>query len=161
MFDFPFTGLSIRLQSDNLLFVTQSTNVKPTLKVDEIRLVVQFAVLQESLVRRIEQRLAQSNIQLVFWDYLFKSYALEQGRIENSINISLRDNYIDELVCFIHPNEVILGSYGSNYQLLTPHKLVHAYLSGGPLDLKIPSLPGKATPKSNLKHITSFKPQPS
>ena len=133
-------GLTLRLNDDYSLFTTSESNIKPTLKVDEIRLVCQFVLLKETLVNRIESSLARRNIQISFMQFVQKKFAINQGLLETSIDVSLRDNFTDLIFVFFQSDACELGSFETNAQLMSTHGISHSYLEGA-VGVKIPVLP--------------------
>ena len=132
----------MNLENDAKLFTTQTTDCRPKMIIDEIRLLVMFALVKESIVSRLEASLARSAFNLPFHTYVQKSYAVESGRIEDHISCSLRDGNFDTLIVFFHSNnQELLGLYSKNYQKLSNPKLLNAHLEG-PLGVRFPTLPG-------------------
>lgn len=133
-------GLTVRFNDDYTLFTTSERNIKPTLKIDEIRLVCQFVLLKEPLINRIESSLARKNIQISFLQFVQKKFAINQGLLETSIDISLRDNFSDLILVFLQTDACELGSYKTNTQLMTTQGISHSYLEGA-VGVRLPSLP--------------------
>ena len=129
------------LESDEKLFTTK-TSCKPKMVIDEIRVLCQFALLRDSIVNKLEAALARKALNIPFFMYVQKSFAIEVGRLESTINVSLRDGNFDTLIVFLHTNSNLLGTYDSNYQKLENHGVTNAFLQG-PLGLKYPVLIGK------------------
>ena len=70
-----------------------------------------------------------------------KSFAVPVGSMEYNFDVSLKDNdCYDMVIATFHKNDSLLGSYNTNYQLLTRHKVVQSYLTG-PIGIQIPALP--------------------
>ena len=82
-------SFSIRLNDDVKLFVT-STDCKPKLIVHSIKLICQFAILDQSLITRIEAKMISKSLQLPFFYHQMKTFAIEKGRLECLIDVSLR-----------------------------------------------------------------------
>ena len=94
---FFFLGLTVRLVEDVKLFTTQ-TACRPRLVVDKIRVVAQFALLQQSLCNRIEAAMLRSPLHIPFFGWVMKSFAVAVGSMEQSFDISLKDNSFDMVI---------------------------------------------------------------
>jgi hypothetical protein len=82
-------SFAVRLNDDQKLFVT-STTCQPKLVVHSIKLICQFAILDQSLISRIEAKMVKRSLQIPFFYHHLKSFAIETGRIETYLDISLR-----------------------------------------------------------------------
>lgn len=99
-------GLRIYLTSYEKYFTTSSKKPhRPTFKIIDAKLLVEFILLKPNLLRAMESRLAKSFLQINFLAKFVKSYSLEQGILERRISISTRDP-VSNILLFIQPNTV-------------------------------------------------------
>ena len=98
-------------------------------------------LLTDTLVSRLEHRIASRNLQIPLEVTVCKSFAISTGRLEESLDLSLRDNYAHFLYILFYENQDALGDYRSCYLKFTNPNISNIYLSAG-LDIKLPSVPG-------------------
>ena len=82
----------------------------------------------------------RSPLHIPFFGWVMKSFAVSVGSMEQSFDISLKDNSFDMVIATFHKNDALLGNYQTNYQLLKRHDIIQSYLTG-PIGIRIPSLP--------------------
>ena len=134
-------GLSFTFSPDSRLFTSTSPTIVPKLVIDDIKIVSQHVLLTDSLISRLEHRIASKNLQIPLEVTVCKSFAISTGRLEETIDLSLRDNYAHFLYICFYENQDALGNFQSCYLKFANPNIANIYLSAG-LDIKLPSIPG-------------------
>lgn len=98
-------GVRIYLTSYEKYFTTTNAAHRPTFKILDAKLLVEFILLKPNLLRAMETRLARSFLQINFLAKFVKSYSIEIGILERRLAISTRDP-VSNILIFIQPNTV-------------------------------------------------------
>ena len=130
-------------------------------------------LLKEPLLNSLNRRLLSSNIQIPFFQSVTKTFSVELGiffitifnlfsyeflkkfskifcfyillgRLEHTVDISLRDNVVDQVMILFQKNSTLLGKIDTNVHRLERHNITNAFLETA-LNIKIPSLLCKLT----------------
>ena len=120
-------------------FFTSGTACKPVYKIDECKLYVKCILFKEAILGRIERRLQSSPLVYPFLADFVKTYSVERGHTDATINLAIRSPFEIAYV-MLFKNTDYIGNYKHNLYKFERHGLQRAFLTTQ-LDIKIPSLP--------------------
>ena len=94
-------------------FFTSGTACKPVYKIDECKLYVKCILFKEAILGRIERRLQSSPLVYPFLADFVKTYSVERGHTDATINLAIRSPFEIAYV-MLFKNTDYIGNYKHN-----------------------------------------------